>query len=250
MAEEQNSEETRGGCIKRMGMMLLFLIMAYLSLHVYFIWQPMGTNTSFNQAIIGAEVRGVKIFPAIKKYKIDDVAGRKRLLAGNKVKTSPLDFRLASAIKRNQPVTFTEEEINIWLRKRLQVKQGGLLEPYVNIRGVWVNLTDGEIEFIIERELPEKMIHVVSLFMRFETSENGFSIHRHASHAGQVKLPGGFARLVMPSFSKMATELAKELKLYKDDSLSSDKALKIHDVRIESGRITLDPRLPSQKEKK
>ena len=250
MAEEQNSDRKRGGGIKRLGVMLLFLIMAYLSLHVYFIWQPLGTDTSFNQAIIGAEVSGVKIFPAIKKYEIGDIAGRKKLLAGNKVKSSPLDLRLASAIRRNQTVTFTEEEINIWLRKRLQVKQGGLLEPYVNIRGVWVNLTEGEIEFVIERELPEKMIHVVSLFMRFESSENGFSIHRHASHVGQVKLPGGFARLVMPTFSNMAGELVEELKLYKDDSLSSNKALKIHDVRVESGRITLDPRLPSQKEKK
>jgi hypothetical protein len=125
------------------------------------------------------------------------------------------------------------------------VRQGGFFESDVKVKGVWVNLTHGELELVIERELAQNMEHFVSLYMRFEPIKNGFTIHRHAAHIGQVKLPGGFARLVMPAFSRMADELSDELKLYKDDSLTSDKALKIHRVLIEEGKITLDPRLPS-----
>lgn len=87
---------------------------------------------------------------------------------------------------------------------------------------------------------------MVSLFMKFELSKNGFSIHRHASNVGQVKMPGGFARLVMPSFTHMAEELTEELKLYKDDDLSSSEALKIHRITVGDGVLTLDPRLASE----
>lgn len=248
MGEENETGGNKGGGIKSLALLLLFFVMAYLSLHVYFIWQPVGADHQFNQVVMDAEVGGMKVFPAIKRYQTDEIAGRRQILAGGKVPSSPLPARLATAIARNEPVSFTEEELNHWLRKRLQVKQTGFLAPYAKIRGVWVNLTPGEIEFIIERELPEKMIHVVSLFMKFEPSKNGFSIHRHASRVGQVEVPGGFARLVMPAFNQMAEELSEELKLYRDESLGASKALKIHDIQVDHGRITLDPRLASQKE--
>lgn len=244
MAEQKNTERQRsGGAIKRLVLTMLFLVMAYLALHIYFIWQSADKTTEFSDVIMNAEVSGVKIFPSIMVYDVDKLDARKEILDGSDVSSSPLPQRLHNAIENNQPVSFTEYEVNAWLRSRLQVKQGGHLAPYVNVRGVWVNLTPGEIEYVIERELPEGINHVVSLFMKFEMSKNGFSIHRHASHVGQVKMPGGFARLVMPSFSHMAEELTEELKLYKDDSLNSAKALKIHRITIGDGVITLDPRL-------
>ena len=247
MAADQNTEtKGKGGSIKRLTVLFLLLAMMYLGLHVYFIWQPTGEPSEFNQAVIDAEVAGVKVFPAIRRYDLERIAGRSEILRGDKMKVSPLTKRLATAIERDEPVSFTEMEVNAWLRNRLDVKQAGLLDPYVDLRGVWVHFTEGEIEIVIERDLQEVGNHVVSLFMKFEDSKNGFSINRHASHVGQVKLPGGFARLVMPSFSKMADELSDELKLYKDSSLTSNKALKIHAIHVENGRITLDPRLQNQ----
>jgi len=242
---EKNSEpKAKGGAIKRLGLLLLFLVMAYLSLHVYFIWQPVGRDHAFNQAILDAKVAEVRLFPAIQRYDLTHVDGRAEILAGTSPKYSPLPLRLSTAIDRNEPVTFNELEVNVWLRKRLQVEQSGLLSEYVDVTGVWVAFHEGEIELIIERVLPEGMTHVVSLFMKFVPTENGFSIYRHASQVGQVKLPGGFARLVMPSFMHMADELTEELKLYRDDSLPSHKASKIHAIQVEDGIITLDPRLP------
>ena len=247
MSADQNMETKRkGGSIKRLTMLFLLLAMAYLGLHVYFIWQPTGEPSEFNQAVIDAEVAGVKIFPIIRRYDLQKIAGRSDILKGDKMKLSPLSKRLSTAIERDEPVSFTETEVNVWLRNRLEVKQAGLLDPYVDLRGVWVHFTQDEVEIVIEREISEVGNHVVSLFMKFENSPNGFSINRHASHVGQVKMPGGFARLVMPSFSLMADELSEELKLYKDSSLTSNKALKVHAVHVENGRITLDPRLQNQ----
>jgi hypothetical protein len=253
MAEDKNTErKSSGGAFKRLVVMLLFIVMAYLSLHIYFIWQPADKTTEFSDVIMNAEVAGVKVFPSIMAYDVDGIDARKEILDGRPVRSSPLPERLNNAIESNQPITFSEFEVNVWLRNRLQVKQRGLLAPYANVRGVWVNFiagendAPGEIEYIIERELPEGINHVVSLFMKFEMSNNGFRIHRHASHIGQVKLPGGFARLVMPSFSHMAEELTEELKLYKDDSLNSAKPLKIHKITIGDGVITLDPRLSDE----
>jgi len=249
MAADQNTEtKGKGGCIKRLLVLFLLVVMAYLGLHIYFIWQPTGKPAEFNQKVMDAEVAGVKFFPAIKSYDLEKIEGRSELFKDDQMRASPLPERLATAIERNEPVSFSEAEVNVWLRKRLQVKQSGLLNPYADVRGIWVNFTPGEIEIVIERELQDIGNHVTSLFMKFEKSKNGFSINRHASHVGQVELPGGFARLVMPSFNQMAAELSEELKLYKDNSLTSSKSLRIHDVRVEDGQITLDPRLPSQQE--
>ncbi|NWK57167.1 hypothetical protein HW115_16210 [Verrucomicrobiaceae bacterium N1E253] len=246
-AEAQSPAKVRkGGFFKRLLLLGLFLVMAYLGFHVYFIWQPVGKPEKFNQQVMDLELSGVKVFPAIKSYDVDEIDGRRELLNGTRLPVSPLPQRLKTAIERNEPVSFHEREVNAWLRKRLQVKQGGLLEKELSVVGTWVNFKPGEIEFAIERELPKGIRHVTSIFMRFEPIDNGFSIHRHASQVGQVKLPGGFARLVMPAFSAMAEELAEELKLYRDESKGAEKALQIHDVVVEHGRITLDPRLSNQ----
>lgn len=246
MADEPTPKtRSKGKKIKALALLLLFFIMAYLGFHLYFLWQPAGAPEGWNRGVIEAEVAGYKVFPAIQAYDLDALDGRQESLSGGWVKASPLAGRVEAAIERNQPVSFDEKEVNLWLRKRLQVEQKGLLFEYVEIKGLWVNFTPGEIEFVIEREVQGGVKHVVSLFMKFVPSENGFSIHRHASHVGQVQLPGGFARLVMPSFSRLAEEMVEELKLYRDDSLTSNKALKIQDVNVEHGRITLDPRSKS-----
>lgn len=233
--------------LKRLGVLLLILIMAYLSVHIYFIWQPTGKPSEYNQKLMDLEIAGFKLFPALSPYDLGDLDGRNAIVTGQQVAASPLDIRLQTAIERDEPVTFTEAEINHWLRQRLNVKQGSDIGAYVSVQGVWVNLAPGEIELVIERELSHGFLHVVTLFMKFVPAENGFTIHRHSSRVGQVKLPGGFARLVMPSFENMAKELTKELKLYKDESLTLDKQLKLHEIKVDNGRITLDPRLKNKR---
>ena len=129
--------------------------------------------------------------------------------------------------------------LNAWLGKRLDVRQGGKFAPFVKVRGLWVDFKQDQIELIIERELPSGKVHVTSLFMGFEQGKRGFSISRHSCHIGQVRLPGGFGRLLMPAFDNLAQEL--------EDDLTPYYNMRIHDVRVEDGKITLDPRLPDER---
>ncbi|BDS05486.1 hypothetical protein NT6N_05260 [Oceaniferula spumae] len=246
--KEESKEELpkqKAGCLKRLTLLVLTLLLAYFGLHVFFIWQPAGKPAEFNQQVIDANIGGMKIFPAIQAYDTSRIAGRTEIREGRSIKAPLLKARLASAIKAGYPVTLREEEINAWLSKRLALKQDGHLAPFVTARNVWVDFKQDEMEIIIERELPQNQVHMTSLFMRFDRAKNGFSISRHASHIGQVKAPGGFARLIMPAFSNLADELSEELKLYKDEG----GQLKIYDIKVEDGKITLDPRRPEEREK-
>ncbi|MCP5536501.1 MAG: hypothetical protein H7A51_09755 [Akkermansiaceae bacterium] len=239
--DEKKPEATKknGGCIKKLALLLLIGVMAYLGVHIYFLWQPAGKPDSVNQSVIDANVAGIKVFPAIQAYPLDHVAGRAEILNGTGIAAPLLKERLQLAIERNYPLTFREEEINAWLNKRLEVKQAGSLAPFAKVRGVWVDFKQDEIELIIERELSPGRMHVTSMFMKFNRSKLGFSISRHAAHIGQVRAPGGFARLIMPAFGNLADELADELQPYYDK--------KIRDVRVEDGKITFDPRRPDER---
>lgn len=238
-SEEKKPEpKKKGGCIKKLAVLLLVLALAYLGVHIWFLWQPAGKPDSASRAIIDANVAGVRVFPALKPYTLDHIAGRAEILDGKSIDPPMLKIRLQTAVERNYPVTFREEEINAWLRKRIEVEQGGALAPFVKARGVWVDFRKDQIEIIIEREIQGRT-HITSMFMHFNRSKNGYSIRRDKSHIGQVSAPGGFARLIMPAFENLAKELADELELYKDN--------KIRDIRVEEGKITLDPRKPEER---
>lgn len=228
----------KGGCVKRLVVLLLVLVMAYFGVHIYFFWQPAGRPDSFGRALMGANVAGFKVFPALRPYPLDHIAGRSDILEGKSIVPPVLKPRLDSAVAGNYPVTFREEEVNAWLSERIEAKQEGLLEPFVKVRGVWVNLTKDEVEIIIERQIKEHT-HVSSMFMQFDRSERGYSIRRDSAHIGQVRAPGGFARLIMPTFNHLAAELNEELKPYREGN--------IRDIRVEDGKITFDPRKPEDR---
>lgn len=229
----------RSGCIKSVFLVYLLAVTFYCALHVYFIWQPVGTPDGVTQQVMNAEVAGMKIFPAVKAYPVAHIAGRTEIMEGRSMPPPLLTERLQIAIKGNYPLTFREEEINAWLGKRLQVRQDASLAPFVKVRGVWVDFKEDQIEIIIERELHWGQLHVTSLFMKFERSDRGFRITRHACQIGQVRLSGGFVRLIMPAFENLAKELEDELKPYYHN--------RIFDVRVENGKITLDPRRPDER---
>ena len=237
--DSKSKKGCRGGCIKSIFQVYLLVAIFYLGVHVYFMWQPAGNPDGVTQQVMNAQVAGVKIFPAVEAYPMAQIAGRTEIMEGRSIPAPMLKERLQSAIERNYPLTLREEEINAWLGKRLDVRQGGKLAPFVKIRGLWVDFKQDQIELIIERELPWGKVHVTSLFMSFEQGKRGFSISRHSCHIGQVRLPGGFARLVSPAFDNLAQELEDELKPYYN--------MRIHDIRIEDGKITLDPRLPDER---
>lgn len=223
------------GCLKIVFFFFLMGAMIYFSFHLYFLWLPAEKSDAFGERVMSAHVAGKKIFPAIQKYPLESIAGRAEILRGETQEQSlRIKERLGHAIEDNYPISFREDEINAWLAQRLQAKQAGALARYVEIRGIWVNFRQDEIELIIERELPRGKVHVSSLFMQFERNRDGYTVSRHSCHIGQVRLPGGFVRLLMPAYENLRNELADELKPYEER--------KIFDVRVEDGKMTLDPR--------
>lgn len=242
---KEQPPKKKGGCLKRLLFMFLLLLITYLGLHIFFLWQPAGKPAELNQQVMDLNIAGKKIFPAVQAFDMAKIAGRSNIKAGkSEINGALIKTRLETAIKSGHPVTFREEEINAWLSERLDVNQGGMLAPFVTARYIWVDFKKDEVEFIIERELSGEQTHMTSLFMRFERAKNGYSISRHASHIGQVRAPGGFARLIMPAFSNLADELAEEMELYKNSS----GQLQIYDIIVEDGKITFDPRRPDQRE--
>jgi hypothetical protein len=228
----------KSGCIKKLAVLLLLTVMVYLGVHIWFLWLPAGSPDATSKAFIDATIAGKRVFPALRAYPMDHIDGRAEILSGATVDPPMLKIRLETAVERNYPITFTEEEINSWLSKRVMLKQGGLVEPYAEARGVWVDFKKNQIEIIIERDVLGKT-HVTSMFLHFVRSKRGFGIRRDTSHIGQVRVPGGFARLIMGAFENLASELAEEMKPYKENE--------IRDVRVEDGKITLDPRKPEER---
>ncbi|MFK7909068.1 MAG: hypothetical protein AB8F34_00545 [Akkermansiaceae bacterium] len=238
-SEDKKPEpKQKGGCVKKLAVLMLVLVLTYLGIHIWFLWQPVGKPDSVSGAMIDANVAGVRVFPALKTYSMDHIAGRAEILEGKSIEPPMLKIRLETAVERNYPITFREEEINAWLRKRIEVKQSGALAPFAKARGVWVDFKKDQVELIIEREIQGRT-HVTSMFMQFNRTKNGYSIRRDKSHIGQVSAPGGFARLIMPAFDNLAKELSEELVPYKENQ--------IRDIRVEEGKITLDPRKPEER---
>ncbi|MBT8035917.1 MAG: hypothetical protein KJO21_00090 [Verrucomicrobiae bacterium] len=237
--EKKPEPPKKGGCIKRLFFLLLFFLMVHAVIHIYFLWQPADEVDEISQMVIDANVAGLKVFPAIQGYQLDRIEGREELIRGESIAAPLLKARLATAIEQKYPVSFSEKDINAWLRKRLELKQGGLLSPFVELRGIWVDFEEDEVEVIIERELPGERLHVTSLFVKFTRSERGYSMQPYSAHVGQVRVPGGFARLIMSAFSNLLYELEDELQPYYDK--------KILDIHVEEGKVTLDPRRPEKR---
>jgi len=159
---------------------------------------------------------------------------------------------LKNAAERGFPVTLTEEELNAWLARTLEARQGGLLEEYVTVEGVRLRLEKDHAEVIIERRIFGHP-NTVSMFLRIEQTETAKSVTKqlyfdggqfHESlpfpprggRFGQLTVPQGFLILVRSSFEELAALYAEELQLGPEGMAR---------VTINEGSITLDPRDPS-----
>ena len=144
--QSQESADGNSGCGSILSWLFLSVIMLYMGVHVYFLWQPAGSPNVFNARVMDFKVAGVQIFPAIQAYPVKNIAGRVDIIEGRSIQPPLLKQRLALAIERNYPITFREEEINAWLAKRLEIKQAGVLAGFAEVRGVWVHFQKDEIE--------------------------------------------------------------------------------------------------------
>lgn len=203
--------------------------------------------------LLGAAGLGSALFFISQPQDLSDVEGY-----GGKAEAAPrrdMKAVLKNSLERGYPLSLTEAELNGWLARTLEAKQGGLLGENASVENVCVRLTEGQAELIIERKIFGKPF-TTSMFLRIEQVEGEKGpqtvVHRdgggyHESvpfpprggRFGKLVVPQGFLMLVMPGFEKLAALYAEEISMAFEDMAR---------IRIEDGRLSLDPRAPGDNE--
>jgi hypothetical protein len=221
MAESTHSR-SGGGCFSKLVLIILLVAAGGLAMAIYSALQPQDLTDLKNPAPVanpGPE-RDVKIV-------------------------------LKNAIDRGFPVTLRETEINQWLARTLEVKQGGLLADKVTFDRVWVRLEEGVAEVVMERRFMGRPF-TVSMYLqieRLESLQGVFTeIHPHGGpyhpdfphppkggRFGKLVVPQGFMLLVLPAYKSLAGQFPEEIEL---------GLREMSRITLEKGRIVLDPREP------
>lgn len=228
MADSSDSKETKpgGGCFRKLIVLVVLL----------------GT--------IGI---GVGCFFIAQCQDLSDIGGYGPVAKATPVRD--LKVVLKNSIDRGYSVTLTETEINQWLGRTLQTKQGGLLAGKVSLERLWVRLDEGFAEIIMERRFMGKSF-TVSMFLKIEQIQGpsaamtevhlqGGPYHEklpfpnRGGRFGKLIVPQGFLLLVLPSFKKLPDLFHEEIDLaFKEMSR----------IKIEKNRLVLDPKEPSDME--
>ena len=171
--------------------------------------------------------------------------------ASNPLPERDLKTVLKNAIDRDYAVTLSEAEINQWLGRTLEPKQGGALAESVTLNRVWVRLEKDQAEVIMSRTVMGKPF-TVSMFLQLERMEDADGIRTDVrpqggpfhpdfpkllkgGRFGQLVVPQGFLYLVLPAYRNLAGAFPEEIEL---------AFTKMSRFRMEEGQITLDPREP------
>ncbi|MDB4408821.1 hypothetical protein N9165_02000 [Akkermansiaceae bacterium] len=190
--------ENRGSALKRLFLLVAFLLVVGMGFTVYLSFQPQDLD-------------------GISGYRSDD-----RL-------ENPIDIpaRIEAAAKSRQPITLSERQINSWLAANLKVKQEGKLADVVDMKGVWIRfdkVEGGRAEIVIEREV-RGIIHTSSLYMRFERKkkENGAfttTVRKDGGRFlgavliggrfGQLKVPQGFILFTQDAYKSLGALFERE----------------------------------------
>lgn len=188
---------------------------------------------------------GAAIFYAIKPQDLADLATTKPLPERD------MKVVLQNSIDRGYELTLSEAELNQWLARTLVAKQGGFLEGKVTFDRVWVRLEDGRAEVIMARKFLGKPF-TVSMYLQVEQVEDlkgpllnitpsggpylkDFPHPPRGGRFGQLVVPMGFLHLVMPAYEKLPPLFSDEIDL---------AFTKMSRIRIDKGKLVLDPREP------
>jgi hypothetical protein len=222
----QESRKKSGGCLGKLGGLLVLALLVGLSAALYHVYLPQD---------------------------LSDIGGVEPSLT---TPTSPpRDLRavLQKSIEDDYSVTLSETELNQWLTRELKLKQGGELAQWVSLKRVCVRLRAGVAEVIIERDVAGYPL-TTSMFLQVEQTESaegistqihlhGGSFHEMVSiptrggRFGQLTVPQGFLIMVMPDFLKIADLFETEIDL---------GFQRMARIKIENKRLVLDPKQPTR----
>ena len=218
--DDPTSQNSRGGCFSKLAFLFLITAIAGFTVVLYHVAQP------------------------------QDLSDLERVDPGAPVGRD-LNVVLKNAIDRGYPVTLSEAEINQWLARTLVTKQGGLFEDKITLDRVWIRLTEGGAEVVMQRSFWGRPF-TTSMYVQIERMEGpdgvGTEVRLHGDpfhddwprpprggRLGQLVVPQGFLLLVMPSYQKLAAVFPREIKLAFQEMAR---------VEIQKGKLVLDPREP------
>jgi hypothetical protein len=220
---EPTKKKTRGSCLGKLFFLMLLALACGFGIAVFFITQPQD---------------------------LSDIDGYGPLTKA--VPDRDMKAVLKNSIDRGYPLTLTEMEINQWLGRKLMVKQGGLLAGVVSLERVWVRLTDGQAELVMERKILGRPF-TVSMFLQIEQTQSirkiGTEVLLHGGpyhellprptrggRFGKLVMPQGFLIMVLPAYQKLAAVFTEEIHLGFEEMAR---------ITIEKKLLVLNPRAPS-----
>lgn len=221
---EKEEPKKKGGCLRTV-LMLALLLLAVLGICAYQTFEPQD---------------------------LGDIDGRREDVSAVPAPGRDLGKVLESALKGGHSATLTEREINHYLINTLKFRQEGAFKDHLELKGVWVRLTDDQAEVIIEREFKGGRRHTVSMFIQVEqgeTEEGGLKssvsyqsadppilgFFRWGGRLGRVKVFQGYLIMVMGGFDSLSLAYGDELALLRQMFKEMTR------VVIKEGEIILTP---------
>jgi len=193
--------ENRGSALKRIFLLIAFLIVIGLGVGVYLSFQPQDLTTLQGHA------------PEDRSERATDIPAM-----------------IALAAKNRQPITLSERQVNSWLAENLKVRQEGHFAKETELQGVWVRFDEaegGRAEFIIERKIND-LTHTSSMFLRFQRKKkeddsftttvrkDGGSFWGSipiGGRFGRLKIPQGFLLFTMSAYENLGSLFQKEFQM-------------------------------------
>lgn len=217
---KQASAKTKGGCIMRLllSVCLLAALLLAVVLALVMVPQDLSDIGGYGKDPATAEVRDLRAV-------------------------------LEQSVIRGHAVTLKEEEINLWLGKKVKMRQEGLLAGKVTHQRVWIRLDGDLAEVILEREV-FGWRSTFSMFLQIEQRDTGDGIFKEVElhggsyleafpgvlrggRFGRLVVPQGYLHLIKPAYAALAVACAEEIHLAFDEMMG---------IRIEDGQLVLDPR--------
>ena len=219
-SKKTKAPKSGGGCFSKLLLLILLAAAVALGSAVFFVVQPQDLT----------DIGGYGPVP---------VAGPER----------DMKAVLKNAITRSYPLTLSEAEINQWLARTVETKQGGFLAEKVTLNHLWVRLEQGRAELIMERHFLGHPF-TVSMYLQIQRMEGPkgviTEILRHGGpyhpdfpdppqggRFGKLVVPQGFLLLVMPAYEKLAALFPEEIQLAFSE---------MNRIQFEKGKLVLDPR--------
>ena len=189
--------------------------------------------------LVSTVVLSVALYFVAQPQDLTDIGG---YVDTEKLPERDIHAVLQNSMNRGYPLVLDEEQLNGWISKSLDLKQGGAFSGMVDLKGVWVRMEDSRAEVIMERSVFGRPF-TVSVFLT--VNENTGELHfdggeywdafpkpLRGGRFGKLVVPQGFLLMVLPAYKNLAKALESEIKIAREMPV----------IKIDGDRLMLQPR--------